>query len=126
MKSTISKSWVIALAVGAGMVGVAPFAGAAEPPAAFAPCKVCHKAEAGVNLIGPSLWGVVGRKAGTAEGFAKYSDALKASGIVWGPDTLAKYLADPKATVPGNKMAFAGVKKPEDIKTIIDFLSTLK
>lgn len=121
------KKWGLAPAmVGGVMMGVALPAWTAEPPAAFAPCKVCHKAEAGVNLIGPSLWGVVGRKAGAAEGFAKYSDAMKESGIVWGPDSLAKYITDPKAAVPGNKMAFAGVKKPEDVTAIIDFLSTLK
>ena len=108
------------------LLGSVGAAGAAEPPAAFTVCKSCHKPEAGVNLIGPSLWGVVGRKAGTAAGFDKYSDALKASGIVWDATSLTKYLTDPKATIPGNKMVFPGVKKPEDVKIIVDFLSTLQ
>lgn len=105
---------------------VAPVAvNAQEAPAAFNPCKACHKVEAGKNGVGPSLAGVVGRKAGSVDGF-KYSDAMKASGLTWDEATLAKYLADPKAAVPGNKMAFAGIKKPEDLAAVIAYLKTAK
>ncbi len=65
--------------------------------------------------------GVIGRPAGTAEGF-KYSDAMKNSGIVWSEETIAEYIADPKAYVPGNRMAFPGLKKQEDIKNLIAYL----
>ena len=66
------------------------------------------------NRVGPYLEGVIGRTAGSVEGF-KYSDAMKAKGeegLVWNDETLAAYLADPKGYIPKNKMAFPGLKKP--------------
>ncbi|MGE5476377.1 MAG: c-type cytochrome, partial [Bacteroidales bacterium] len=94
-------------------------------PAAFNQCKACHKVEAGKHGVGPSLAGVFGKKAGQAEGY-KYSEAHIKSGLTWDEATLSKYLADPKGTVPGNKMAFAGLKKPEDVAAVIDYLKTVK
>jgi cytochrome c len=88
----------------------------------FNQCKACHSVKAGENKVGPSLHGVVGRKAGTAPGF-NYSDAMKNANLTWTPETLEKYLADPKATVPGNKMAFAGLKNPDDRKNVIAYLA---
>ena len=88
-------------------------------------CGVCHTVEAGKNKIGPSLAGVVGRKSGSLDGF-KYSDAMKKADVTWSDDTLEKYLTDPKAFVPGNRMAFAGVKKEADRKAVIDYLETVK
>jgi cytochrome c len=88
-------------------------------------CAVCHSAEAGQNKVGPSLFGVVGRKAGTVAAYT-YSDAMRNSGITWTPDQLDKYLANPKGVVPNTKMIFLGLKKPEDRKAIIDYLTTLK
>lgn len=105
------------------------FAQASGDPAAgektFNQCKACHTIEAGKNRVGPSLHGVVGRKAGSVEGFA-YSPAMKASGITWTSEALDKYLADPKGAIPGNKMAFAGLKKPEDRANVIAYLSQQK
>lgn len=89
----------------------------------FNKCKVCHTLEAGVNKVGPSLAGVIGRPAGTAEGFA-YSDAMKNSGITWDAEKLDQYLADPKAFVPGNKMAFVGLKKEDERENVIAYLQT--
>src|SRR5215469_3224581 len=88
-------------------------------------CMVCHTNEAGKNKIGPSLFGVVGRKSGTAPGY-QYSAAMKGASITWDDASLDKYLNDPKSTVPGNKMAFAGVKKAEERKDVIAYLSTLR
>jgi len=101
-------------------------AGAADAPAAFTACKACHKVEAGKNGIGPSLFAVFGRKAGTAEGFALYSDALKASGTVWDDEKLTAWITNPKAVIPTTKMMFPGIKKPEDVKAVVDYLKTLK
>ena len=98
---------------------------AAEPPPAFTQCKACHKTEAGGKSIGPSLFGIYGRKAASGDGFA-YSDALKAANITWDDANLTKWLTDSKAFIPGAKMAFPGVKKPEDITIVIEFLKTLK
>jgi len=91
----------------------------------FNQCKACHTVEAGKNRVGPSLHGVVGRKAGTVEGF-NYSPAMKGYGQEWTPENLDKYLADPKGTIPGNKMAFAGLKKPEDRANVIAYLAQQK
>ena len=87
----------------------------------FNKCKACHTLEAGKNRVGPSLHGIMGRPAGTAEGF-KYSDAMKGSGITWDEATLDTYLKDPKAMVPGTKMVFAGLKKEDDIKDLLAYL----
>lgn len=91
----------------------------------FKKCMACHAID-DKNKIGPSLKGIVGRKAATVEGF-KYSDAMLAKGaegVVWDEATLAAYLPDPKAWVPGTKMAFAGLKKPEEVADLIAFLKT--
>jgi cytochrome c2 len=88
-------------------------------------CAVCHSAEAGQNKVGPSLFGVVGRKAGTSADYT-YSDAMKNSGITWTPDQLDKYLANPKSVVPNTKMIFLGLKNQDDRKAIVDYLASLK
>lgn len=90
----------------------------------FNRCKSCHTIEAGKNKTGPSLAGVFGRKAGTAEGF-NGSDAMRASAVVWNEQTLDEFLADVIHFIPGNRMAKvfpAGVKKMEDRKALIQFL----
>jgi len=89
----------------------------------FGQCKVCHSVEKGRNMTGPSLAGVVGRKAGTSEGF-KYSDAMAKSGATWTEENLEKYLTSPREFMPGNKMTFAGLKKKEDVSDVIAYLKT--
>jgi cytochrome c len=91
----------------------------------FNQCKACHTVQAGQNRVGPSLHGVVGRQAGTVEGF-QYSPAMKSAGLTWTPENLDKYLTDPKAFVAGNKMAFVGLKKPEDRANVIAYLAQQK
>ena len=91
----------------------------------FKKCKACHSVEAGKNGTGPTLFGIVGSKAGEVEGY-KFSDAMLNSGLTWDAATLDKYLADVKGVVPGTKMSFAGLKKPEDRADIIAYLETLK
>jgi len=90
----------------------------------FGKCKACHKVD-GNNATGPHLNGVVNRPTGSVEGFA-YSDAMKSHGGDWTPENLFAYLESPKDVVPGNKMAFAGLKKPEDRANVIAYLSTLQ
>lgn len=99
---------------------------AADPrPPAFVQCKVCHAVTAGTNGVGPSLSGVVGRKAGTVPGFA-YSDAMKGSGLTWDEATLDPYLTAPMKVVPGTKMTYAGQPDAAMRKEVIEYLKTLK
>lgn len=97
---------------------------AADPQAGarvFNQCKACHSLEAGINKLGPSLHGLFGRTAGTAEGFT-FSEAMKGSGLVWDDQTLHNYLANPRGAVPGTKMVFAGVKNPQQLDNLIAYL----
>ena len=87
-------------------------------------CALCHTAEKGHNNIGPSLYGVIGRKAGTAPGFT-YSKAMTASGITWDADQIDVFITDPKAKVPGTKMPYAGLKDAAKRQAIIAYLKTL-
>lgn len=87
----------------------------------FLQCKTCHVLDPGVNRIGPSLAGLVGRPAGTVEGFS-YTPANKNSGITWTPEKLFQYLENPKRVIPGTKMAFAGLPKGQDRADVIAYL----
>jgi cytochrome c len=89
-------------------------------------CSSCHTFGKGEpNRIGPNLFGVVGRARGSAAEFA-YSDALKNKGGNWDEDSLNHFLWSPRAFVPGTKMTFAGLKKPEDRAAIIKWLESQK
>ena len=89
----------------------------------FLQCKVCHTIDPGVNKIGPSLHAIIGRHSGEIPGFA-YSPANKNSGIVWSEEELFKYLEAPQKVVPGTKMAFAGLSKPQDRADVIAYLKS--
>ena len=103
---------------------LAQFTGNAENgEKVFLQCKSCHVRDPGVNRIGPSLAGIVGRAAGTVDGFA-YTDANKNSGITWSPEKLYQYLENPQRVVPGTKMAFAGLPNGQDRADIIAYLQT--
>ena len=90
--------------------------------AVFKKCMACHAIGEGAAVkVGPPLNGIVGRKAGSWPNYS-YSEANKGSGITWDEATLREYLKDPRAKVPGTKMAFAGLNKPDDIENIIAYL----
>ncbi len=88
-------------------------------------CTVCHSAEPGQSKIGPPLFGVVGRKAGTTPNYT-YSGAMMNSGLTWTTQQLDIYLADPTGVVPNTKMLFLGLKSAADRKALIAYLATLK
>ncbi|MCA0255570.1 MAG: cytochrome c family protein [Proteobacteria bacterium] len=102
-------------------------ADAAAGQAVFKKCAACHDASSGgPNKVGPNLYGVVGRPVASHEGFA-YSDGMKAhAGTVpaWTFEKLNAYLTDPKKEVPGNKMAFAGLKKDVDRANLLAWLNS--
>lgn len=87
----------------------------------FLQCMACHVIEQGQNRVGPSLYGVIGRKSGSVPNF-RYSDANKNSGITWTEQELFTYLENPQKTVPGTIMAFPGLKKPEDRANVIAYI----
>jgi cytochrome c len=100
-------------------------AGDAEAGAqAFRTCAACHALEPGLRRTGPSLAGVFGREAGAAEGFHRYSDALRSAALVWREDTLDPFLADPQGFLPGNRMTFRGIDDAQARADLIAYLQT--
>ena len=88
-------------------------------------CAICHSPVAGKNMIGPSLFGVVGREAGSVPNF-RYSAANKNSGLTWDEATLERYLQAPRTVVPGTLMTYAGLKDETQRAELIAWLATLK
>lgn len=88
-------------------------------------CSSCHSQQAGKTVVGPSLFGVMGRKAGSQPGFS-YSKAMLGSGVTWSADKLDAYITAPQKFIPGVKMPFAGLNKATDRADLIAYLATLK
>ena len=103
---------------------LADFTGdAAAGEKTFMQCASCHVVEPGVNRVGPSLAGIVGRAAGSIDGY-NYTEANANSGITWTPEKMFQYLEDPRRVIPGTKMAFAGLKDGQDRANVIAYLQT--
>ena len=87
-------------------------------------CRACHAIKPDTRSLsrGPNLWGVVGRKAGAAPGYADYSQAMLKSNVIWTPETIDKYLANPKAYMPNNLMNFIGVPKADERQALVAFI----
>lgn len=121
----------VGLLVAALLLGSVPATAqdASKGEAVFKRCRACHAiGPAAPNKAGPSLTGVVGRKAGSVAGF-NYSEAMRkaaSGGLVWTDDKLAQFLATPDAVVPDNVMAFGGVKDPAERADLIAFLKLHK
>lgn len=96
---------------------------AANGETVFAQCSACHVVEPGVNRTGPSLAGIVGRAAGSVEGY-NYTEANANSGITWSPEKMFQYLENPARVIPGTKMAFAGLPEAQDRADVIAYLSS--
>jgi cytochrome c len=89
-------------------------------------CRTCHSFKAGDNRLGPSLHGIVGRKAGSMEGFA-FSSAMQSSGLTWDASNLDQFIENPEKVVHGNGMKpFGGIADAGERKKIVDYLGTLK
>jgi cytochrome c len=91
----------------------------------FKKCLSCHTPQKdGRNGTGPNLWGIVGRRPGSHAGFP-YSEAMKNKGGEWNWEALATYLHDPRAALPGNKMAFPGIKDNAELADVLAYLGKL-
>ncbi|MEO1281269.1 MAG: cytochrome c family protein [Pseudomonadota bacterium] len=124
----LKKYLVIAVAAAVPALTLAPTMASAQDVAkgakVFKKCKACHAVGEGAkNKVGPQLNGVVGRAAGSLEGY-KYSKAMVEIGLTWDEATLDKYLANPKGVVKGTKMIYRGLKKEQQRKDIIAYLAT--
>ena len=117
MRAAMMVLMMTLLPVGAVRADGDPVRGEAR----FQECAACHKLEAGANEVGPSLHGIFTRKAGELADF-RFSPAMKRSGIVWTPETLEQYIADPQATVPANRMPYAGISNAADRADLIAYL----
>lgn len=91
----------------------------------FHPCSHCHSTNAGEQGVGPSLAKAFESKAGSVEGFTRYSDALRSSGKVWDAETLDQWLAAPARFIPGNTMAFPGVRNAQARQDLIAYLKAV-
>lgn len=90
----------------------------------FNQCRACHQVGEGAkNLVGPHLNGMIGRKSGSVEGYA-YSEANKNSGKTWDEATFNAYIKDPKAAIPGTKMAYVGLKDEKKVADLVAYLKT--
>lgn len=107
-------------AVVAGSVGAAPETALRRGAEVYARCAGCHAIEG--NRTGPQHCGILGRRAGTAPGFAAYSAAMRNSGIVWNERELAVFLLDPAARVPGTSMGYAGVKDDKERADLVAWM----
>ncbi len=108
--------------IGLGALQAQAAGDVAEGQKVFGKCRICHTVDkGGKNLVGPNLYGVFGRKAGTAPGFA-FSKSLVEMNITWDEQNMAQYLADPRKFNPGTKMAFVGLKKQSELDDVIAYL----
>ena len=102
--------------------GTAHAQDAAAGEKAFVQCKACHQVGEGArNTVGPSLNGIIGRKAGTFPAYS-YTDANKNSGLTWDEATFREYIRDPRAKIPGTKMIYAGVKDEGRVENLLAYL----
>ena len=114
----------IALSFGLSATPALATGDAAAAEKVFKKCKACHVVDAEKHKTGPHLVNIMGRAAGSADGYKKYSKAMKSSGIVWNEETLNGYLEKPKTYVKGTRMVFAGLRKEEDRGNVIAYLKS--
>jgi cytochrome c len=122
MKNIVLRSLVL-IAMSTATASVALAQDVAAGKTSFAKCLACHAiGEGAKNKVGPELNGLDGRKSGIAEGYS-YTEANKNSGITWNEAQFKEYIKDPKAKIPGTKMAFAGIKKETEVNDLWAYVS---
>jgi len=121
-RAVLSAALVAAALGGAAKLAAQPAGDATRGAALFGQCAACHSIEPGVHLTGPSLARVWSRRAGTVEGFTRYSEPLRHASIVWDAPTLDRWLWDPQAVVPGNLMTDPGLKDARQRADLVAYL----
>lgn len=117
MKTLFAVSFLVL-----ALAGLAQARDVESGKASFRKCQPCHNiGEGAKSLIGPELNGLDGRKSGSVVGYA-YTDANKSAGITWNEETFKEYIRDPRAKIPGTKMAFAGIKNDSEAADLWAFL----
>lgn len=128
MFGNTAPRWVIVM-VGFALANWSLPANAADPAAGKSVfnsyCSICHSVQPGKNLVGPSLFGIVGRQTGSVPGF-HYSPANQNAHLTWDAATLDKYLQSPRTVVPGTTMTYGGLKDDTKRADLIAYLATLK
>lgn len=92
---------------------------------AFVKCMACHTVNEGQHRVGPSLYNIMGKKAGTVEGFRNYSPANKDSGVTWTPEVMFEYLENPQQFMPGTRMVFPGIPSEKERADLIAYLQSV-
>jgi cytochrome c len=122
MKRIAVCSLLLILAIGESAIAAGDASRGAQ---VFQQCMACHSVRPGEHLTGPSLAHAAGHKAGAAQGFQRYSDALKRSGVTWDDAALDKWLAGPEKFIPGNSMTFPGLKNAKDRQDVVAYLKAV-
>ncbi|MBL4787665.1 MAG: cytochrome c family protein [Kordiimonadaceae bacterium] len=117
------KSLLAVTTVALLSVGVQAEGDAAKGKKVYGKCKACHSFDAKARKMGPTFAGILGRKAGSVEGY-RYSKAFQQTDFTWDEEKLADFMLAPKKMVKGNKMPFGGLRKPQDIENLIAFLKS--
>ena len=115
---------LVALGFGFSATPVLAYGDLAAGEKVFKKCKACHVVGSEKHKTGPHMVNIMGRAAGSADGYKRYSDAMKSSGIIWNEETLGGYLEKPKAYVKGTRMVFAGLRRKEDRANVIAYLKS--
>lgn len=125
MKPLIAIGWAIASIASIAAATPAAAQDVARGKQLFATCAACHNTQGVSSDAGPSMAGIVGRPSASRDDF-RYSRTMSRAGVVWDAAQLDRYLADPQATIPGTRMAFAGMPSATDRADLIAYLATLK
>ena len=123
--SRVRGSWCVVAACGVVLATTSLHVRAADVDkgkAVFEQCAACHSVDGAGDLDGPTLRGIIGRKAGSLEDY-RYSAAMKRSDVTWDAASLDKYVTDPQAFIPGNRMAFAGISDQAQRDDLIAYLT---
>jgi cytochrome c len=118
------KTLILAISLAAAATSALAAGDPAQGKQAYQACAACHSVTQGATGVGPSLFGVVGRKAGSAPGF-NYSQAMKDSNLTWTEKTLDAYVANPQKAMPGNHMPYPGMPDAKLRSALIAYLETL-